>query len=193
MAQPLGRESLDTLFMNARSVRKWQDKPVPDVLLRELYHLTILGPTSGNCCPARFVFVRSAEGKERIIPHLTPGNVDQTRTAPVCVIVAVDTEFWRDMDPESKFTANYIKMGEKAQPHALRNGTLQGGYLILAARALGLDCGAMSGYDQAGLDAEFFPGGRVKSNFLCNIGYGDYTGIVPRPVRPPYDTICTTI
>lgn len=193
MAQPLGQDGLDTLFIQARSVRKWQDKPISDETLRRLYDLAILGPTSGNCCPARFVFVRSAEGKARIVPHLVPSNVEQTRTAPVCVIVATDTEFWRDMDPASKFTANFAKMGEKAQAHGLRNGTLQGGYLIFAARALGLDCGAMSGYDQPGLDAAFFPDGRLKSNFLCNIGYGDFTDIAPRPARPAYERMCTTL
>lgn len=191
MAQPIDQKSLDTLFREARTLRKWRDKPVPESLLRQLYDLTILGPTSGNCLPSRFVFVVTPEGKERLVPHLTASNVDSTRAAPATIIVATDTEFWKEMPADGKFTKIFAGMGELAQTHGFRNGTLQGGYLILAARALGLDAGAMSGFDHAAVDGEFFADGRFKSNFLCNVGYGDHAELAPRPPRPAFEAVCT--
>lgn len=193
MGEPIDERGLETLFIKARSLRKWLDKPVPEPMLRRLFDLTILGPTSGNCCPSRFVFVVSKEGKERIFPHLTASNIASTKAAPVTVIIATDTEFWREMAPAAKMTTTFANMGLPAQTHGFRNGTLQGAYLILAARALGLDCGAMSGFDNAGLDAEFFPDGRLKSNFLCNLGYGDDTDIAERPARPSFERTCSLV
>lgn len=193
MAQAINRQGLDTLFVKARSLRKWLDKPVPDELLRRVFELAILGPTSGNCCPSRFVFVVSAEARERLLAHLLESNLEATKSAPVTVIVATDSEFWREMRPDAKLTETFANMGPPAQEHGFRNGTLQGAYFILAARALGLDCGAMSGFDNAGVDAEFFPDGRLKSNFICNLGYGDYAGITERPPRPAFDDMCRTI
>jgi len=193
MGRQVDRHCLDTLFVKARSLRKWLDKPIPDDLLQQIYDLTILGPTSGNCCPSRFVFVVSEAGKERIIPHLLESNVASTRTAPVTVIIATDTEFWREMPADAKMTKTFANMGAPAQQHGFRNGTLQGAYFMLAARALGLDCGAMSGFDGAGIDEEFFPDGRFESNFLCNLGYGDFTGIAERPPRPSFAAICQTM
>jgi 3-hydroxypropanoate dehydrogenase len=137
MAQAIDRRGLDTLFFRARSVRKWMDKPVSDELLKRVLELTILGPTSGNCCPSRFVFIVSAEARERLLPHLSENNQVSTRTAPVTAIVATDSEFWREMEPASKFTGTFANMGPPAWDHGLRNGTLQGAYLMLAARALG--------------------------------------------------------
>lgn len=193
MAQAIDRQGLDTLFVKARSLRKWLDKPVPDELLRRVFALAILGPTSGNCCPSRFVFIVAAEAKERLLPHLSESNLEATKSAPVTVIIATDSEFWREMRPDAKLTETFANMGPPAQEHGFRNGTLQGAYFMLAARALGLDCGAMSGFDNAGVDAEFFPEGRLKSNFLCNLGYGDYAGIAERPPRPAYDDMCFTV
>jgi len=191
MGQSIDQQSRDRLFVRARSLRKWLDKPVPDVMLRQLYDLLILGPTSGNSCPSRFVFVTSQAGKARILPHLSENNLAPTKAAPVTVIIATDTEFWREMAPDAKMTKVFANMGARAQEHGFRNGTLQGAYLIMAARALGLDCGALSGYDQAGLDAEFFPDGRLKSNFLCNLGYGDHSDIAERPARPAFERMCS--
>jgi len=191
MGQPIDRHGLDTLFVKARSLRKWLATPVPEEMLRCLYDLTILGPTSGNCCPSRFVFVTSKEGKQRIVPHLLESNVPSTLSSPVTVIVATDTQFWREMASDAKLTKTFANMGAAAQEHGFRNGTLQGAYLMLAARALGLDCGAMSGFDPVGLNAEFFPDGRLKSNFLCNIGYGDNADVGERPVRPGFERMCS--
>lgn len=194
MAAPIDQEAIDTLFTNARSVRKWRDEAVPESVIRRLFDLTVLGPTSGNCCPSRFVFVTSTSEKERIVPHLASNNVEPTRTSPLTVIIATDTRFWEAMEPGAKMTKVMSQMAPEAQwDNGFRNGTLQGGYLILAARALGLDCGAMSGFDKAGVDAEFFPDGRLASNFLCNIGYGDYTDIAPRPPRPAFEDVCSIL
>lgn len=193
MTQTIDRQGLDTLFVKARSLRTWLHKPISDELLRNVFELAILGPTSGNRCPSRFVFIVSAEAKERLLPHLLESNRESTKSAPVTMIVATDSEFWREMRPDAKLTETFANMGPPAQEHGFRNGTLQGAYFMLAARALGLDCGAMSGFDNAGVDAEFFPDGRLKSNFLCNLGYGDYAGIAERPPRPDFDVVCRTV
>lgn len=193
MGQALDQQGLDTLFVKARSLRKWLDKPVPEALVRRVFELAILGPTSGNCCPSRFLFLRSAEAKARLLPHLSASNIESTRGAPVTAIIATDTEFWRQMRPDAKLTETFANMGPPAQEHGFRNGTLQGAYFMLAARALGLDCGAMSGFDNAGVDAEFFPDGRLKSNFLCNLGYGDHGDLAARPPRPAYEVVCSTL
>src|SRR6202046_2148742 len=172
--------SMDLLFRTARTHNAWQPKPVPESLLREMFDLAKMAPTSANCSPMRLVFVTTADGKARLKPALAPGNLDKTMPAPVTAIIANDTRFFEELprlfphaDAKSWFAGNETL----AAATAMRNGTLQGAYLMLAARALGLDCGPMSGFDAAKVDAEFFPDGRFKSNFLCNLGFGDSTKI----------------
>jgi 3-hydroxypropanoate dehydrogenase len=162
--------------------------------LRELYDLTKWGPTSANCCPARILFLRTPEAKQRLLPALAPGNVDKTMQAPVTAVVAYDLKFYDQLPKLSphnpKVREEFAKSPEFAQTTAFRNGSLQGGYFILAARAMGLDCGPMSGFDNAKLDAEFFRAGNVKSNFLCNLGYGDPSKLNPRGPRLDFDEAC---
>lgn len=193
MTAPLTSDALDQLFREARTHNAWQDKPVPDSVLHELVDLMKMGPTSANCLPARLVFVRSAESKERLKPFLSSGNRDKTMAAPVCCIVGFDLEFYEHLPrffPHNKDAKNWFTSSPQfAETTAFRNGSLQGAYLILAARALGLDTGPMSGYDQAGVDRTFFPDGKVKSNFLCNLGYGDPKGLFGRSPRPAFDEI----
>jgi 3-hydroxypropanoate dehydrogenase len=189
----ISSEALDQLFREARTYRKWRPGRVPEAVLRELYQLSVLGPTSGNCLPGRFVFIASEEAKERLIPALDRGNVEKTRTAPVTVIVAYDSDFVETM---RRFTGNPNAMPWLAEnpaaaaETAFRNGTLQGGYLILAARALGLDCGPMSGFNTEMVNREFFPDGKWKANFLCNMGYGDPTDMPPRGLRLAFEDAC---
>lgn len=185
--------ALDTLFRTARTRRAWLDRPVSDEALRSVYDLAKWGPTSANTCPARFVFIRSPEEKTRLKPHLYPTNVDKTMSAPACVIVAYDIRFYELMprlspgrDVRSMFEGNAALIQETAQ----RNSALQGAYLIIAARALGLDCGPMSGFNPETLDAEFFPDGRWKSNFLINMGYGSDQHLFPRNPRLPFEDAC---
>ena len=193
MPSALDHDVLRQLFLDARTHSAWLDRSVPDELLRELHDLLRMGPTSSNSCPGRFVFVRSAEAKARLKPALSPGNVDKTMAAPVTVIVAEDLAFHEHLphlfphaDARSWFAGNQQLIEETA----FRNSSLQGAYLILAARALGLDCGPMSGFDQAKVDAEFFPDGRIKSNFLCSLGYGDPSTLPPQDERMPFDEVC---
>jgi 3-hydroxypropanoate dehydrogenase len=189
----ISSEALDQLFREARTYRKWRPGRVPETVLRDLYELAALGPTSGNCLPARFVFITSEAAKERLVPALDPGNVEKTRTAPVTVIVAYDSDFVETM---RRFTNNPNAMAwlagnpAAAAETAFRNGSLQGGYLILAARALGLDCGPMSGFNAEMVNREFFPDGKWKANFLCNMGYGDPTGMPPRAARLGFEDAC---
>ena len=197
MKNPLPDEALGQIFLEARTYNGWLDKPVTDEQLRELYDLMKWGPTSANGSPARFVFVRTPKAKERLRPALTPGNVDKTMAAPVTVIVAYDLLFYDKLPalfPHKptmrEMYASNSKLGEET---ARRNSSLQGAYLIIAARALGLDCGPMSGFDNAKLDEEFFPDGHVKSNFLCNIGYGDPSSFTTRLPRLDFDEACTII
>ncbi|MGA7750060.1 MAG: malonic semialdehyde reductase [Gallionella sp.] len=185
----LDDRSLDIIFREARTHNVWLDKPVSDALLQQIYDLMKWAPTSANCSPARIVFVRSASAKQRLLPAMAPGNVDKTRTAPVTAIIAHDTEFYEKLpklfpqaDARSWFAGNQALIDTTA----FRNGTLQGAYLILAARALGLDAGPMSGFDNAKLDKEFFPDGKIKSNFLINLGYGDHAKLFPRNPRLPF-------
>jgi len=189
-------EALDLLLRRARTHRAWLDRPVPDDLLRRVYELAAEGPTSANCSPMRVLFVKSREAKERLRPALTPGNVDKTMQAPVTAIVGHDLEFHELLPrlfPTADMRANFVGKPELIAATAFRNGSLQGAYLMIAARALGLDCGAMSGFDNAKVDAAFFPDGRVKSNFLCNLGYGDASKLGPRPPRLPFDDACRII
>lgn len=189
----LDDRALDTLFREARTHNKWQDRPVPDAKLEEVYNLLKFAPTSANSSPARFLFVRTAEAKAKLKQVLSPGNVEKTMTAPVTAIVAHDSEFYEKLpflfphaDARSWFTGNKAF----AEASAFRNGTLQGAYLMLAARAAGLDVGAMSGFDNARLDELFFAGTAWKSNFLVNIGYGDPSGLFPRSPRLGFDEAC---
>jgi len=185
----LDDHSLDIIFREAHTHSVWLDKPVNDALLHQVYDLMKWAPTSANCSPARIVFVRSAAAKQRLLPAMAPGNVDKTRSAPVTAIIAYDTEFFEKLpalfpqaDARSWFAGNQALIDTTA----FRNGTLQGAYLIMAARALGLDAGPMSGFDNAKMDREFFPDGKVKSNFLINLGYGDGTKLFPRNPRLPF-------
>jgi 3-hydroxypropanoate dehydrogenase len=191
----LDPSALDTLYRTARTHRYWDGRPVSDATLRAVYDLMKWGPTTGNSCPARIVFVTSPEAKARLRPALSEGNVRQTMAAPATAIVAYDLEFYEKLpvlsptvDARSWFVD---ESADSLRTTALRNGSLQGGYLILAARALGLDCGPMSGFDNDKVDAAFFPGGKVRSNFLCNLGYGDPTRLRPRAPRLPFDEACT--
>ena len=186
----LDDRTLDQLWREARTQNKWQDRPVPDAKLRELYDLLKFAPTSANASPARFVFVRTAEGKAKLKQALSPGNVEKTMTAPVTVIVAYDTAFYDKLpflfphaDARSWFAGNPTF----AEATAIRNSSLQGAYLILAARSVGLDAGPMSGFDGSKLDELFFAGTGWKSNFLVNLGYGDPAGVLPRLPRLSFD------
>jgi 3-hydroxypropanoate dehydrogenase len=186
----LDDKALDQLFREARTHSAWQHRAVPDAKLEELYDLLKYAPTSANSSPARFVFVRTAEGKAKLKQALSPGNLEKTMTAPVTAIVAHDTAFYDKLpflfphaDARSWFAGNPAL----AEATAFRNGTLQGAYLILAARAVGLDTGAMSGFDNAVVDKLFFAGTSWKSNFLVNLGYGDAAGLFPRSPRLAFD------
>jgi 3-hydroxypropanoate dehydrogenase len=178
--------SLDILFRQARSHNAWQDKQVSDDLLKQLYDLMKMGPTSANSCPGRFVFIKSAEAKDKLKACLNEGNVKKSMTAPVVAIIGMDLEFYEQLPklfPHTDARAWYAGKAEKIQETAFRNSSLQGAYLMLAARSLGLDCGPMSGFHSVKLDAAFFPDGKVKSNFICAIGYGDPAGLYPRGPR----------
>jgi 3-hydroxypropanoate dehydrogenase len=192
----ISAESLNQLFREARTHWVWRPEPVPIELLKEVYDLARFGPTSANSSPARFVFLTTPQAKERLRPALSPGNVDKTMTAPVTVIVAWDTEFHEKLpqlfparDMRSIFAGNPSLLQETA----FRNGTLQGAYFMLAARGLGLDCGPMSGFDQQKVNAEFFPDGKWKANFLCNLGYGDPSKLFPRNPRLSFDEACRVL
>lgn len=185
-------EALDLIFREARTFYAWQNKDVSDTLLQAVYELAKMGPTAANSQPMRVAFVKSKEAKERLKPHLDAGNVEKTMAAPVTAIVAFDTEFYEQMPkvfPHAAGAINWYK-GRDNTAHMLRSGSLGGAYLIIAARALGLDCGPMSGFNNAGVDDEFFKGTSWKSNFLCNIGYGDASKQHPRSPRLSFDETC---
>ncbi|MFZ3341921.1 MAG: malonic semialdehyde reductase [Terriglobales bacterium] len=189
-------EALDQLFRKARTHNAWQPTPVPTKLLREIYDLARLGPTSANSSPARFVFVKSPEAKERLRPALSPGNLDKTMAAPVTVIIAYDTEFHEKLPklfPHKDMRSVFAGNAALIEATAFRNSSLQGAYFILAARALGLDCGPMSGFDTAKVNAEFFPDGKWKANFLCNLGYGDPSKLLPRSPRLSFEEACVIL
>jgi 3-hydroxypropanoate dehydrogenase len=193
MSHAINDEALDVIFRDARTQNKWQDKPVSTALLMAVYDLMRWGPTSANQSPARFVFLTTKDAKERLKPHLSEGNRNKTMSAPVTAIIGYDLDFPETLPklfPHAPEAKNWFKDPAAAQVHAFRNGTLQGAYFIIAARALGLDCGPMSGFDNAGVDKEFFPGGRIKSNFICSVGYGDPAGLFPRSPRLSFDEAC---
>jgi 3-hydroxypropanoate dehydrogenase len=189
MGSALDDKVLNQLFLEARTHSAWLDRAVSDEQLRRLYELAVMGPTSANSQPARFVFVRSAAARERLRPHLAPGNVDKTMSAPVTVIVGADHAFYEHLPtffPHADARSWFVDKPALIEATALRNSSLQGAYLILAARALGLDTGPMSGFDSAGVDREFFAGTQVRSNFLVNVGYGDHEQLKPRGPRPAF-------
>jgi 3-hydroxypropanoate dehydrogenase len=198
VASRIDQAALDQLFLTARTQNGWLPTPVSDAQLREIYDIVKLGPTSANSCPARIVFLRTPEAKARLLPALSPGNVDKTKQAPVTAIIGYDTRFYEWM-PRKLFAhrpdmaENYAKNPALTEIVAFRNGTLQGAYFMLAARAVGLDVGGMSGFDNARVDAEFFPDGRVKSNFLCNLGHGDPSKVMAKLPRLDFDEACTLL
>ncbi|MGO9245620.1 MAG: malonic semialdehyde reductase [Verrucomicrobiia bacterium] len=193
----LSDKSLDLIFREARTHSDWLDKPVDDALLAQVYDLAKLGPTSANMCPMRVIFVKSKAAKEKLKPALSAGNVDKTMAAPVTAIIGMDVHFYEklpELFPHTDAKSWFKDLPENALEYmALRNGSLQGAYLMLAARALGLDCGPMSGFDNAKVDAAFFAGTTVKSNFLCNLGHGDATKLHPRSPRLSFDEACQIV
>jgi 3-hydroxypropanoate dehydrogenase len=189
--------SLDRLFRTARSYNAFEPEAIPGALIREMYELAKWGPTASNGNPARFRFLTTPEAKARLAPHMSSSNRPKTLAAPVNVIIAYDLEFWKltpKLFPHKPEAGSWFASSpEAAQENALRNGSLQGAYLMMAARSLGLDCGPMSGFNNAKVDAAFFPGGKVKTNFLCNIGYGDHSKIFARSPRFEFDEICKIV
>ena len=192
----LNDESLDLIFRDARTHTAWLDKPVEDALLRQVYDLAKMGPTSANMCPMRIVFVKSKEAKEKLRPCLDVGNVDKTMAAPVTAILGMDIHFFEQLPklfPHADAKAWFKNLPDSVLEYiALRNSSLQGAYFMLAARSLGLDCGPMSGFDNAKVDAAFFAG-TVKSNFLCNLGYGDASKLYPRSPRLDFEETCKLV
>lgn len=192
---PLTPAALDQLFREAHTFNAWQDRAVPDELLHRLYENLRMAPTSMNCSPARIVFVKSKAAKEKLNQALMEGNRAKTLAAPVTAIIGYDTRFFEQLPklfpPVPGARDMFAGNAALSDTTAFRNGTLQGGYLILAARALGLDCGPMSGFDNAKLDELFFAGTHIKSNFLCNLGYGDAKGFYPRGPRLSFDEACS--
>jgi nitroreductase len=191
MSDKLDDNALDQLFRTARTRNGWADRPVTEEQLRELYDTLKFGPTSANCCPARFVWVRSAEGKSKLSALASANNQPKILAAPVTVIIGYDLDFSEQIPKLFPARAEAMKAAFKdpvlAQTTAFRNSTLQGAYLILAARALGLDCGPMSGFNNEAVDREFFAGTRIKSNFICSIGYGTNENLFPRNPRLTFE------
>ena len=190
----LDESALEQLFRTARTHNSWTGKPVADDTLRTLYDLMKWGPTSANCSPARVVFVRTPEGKARLLGAMSPGNQEKTRAAPVTAIIAMDLEFHEKLPalfPHADARSWFAGKPALIESTAFRNSSLQGAYLMLAARALGMDCGPMSGFDADKLNAEFFPDGKVRANFVCNLGYGDPSGLFARSPRLAFDEACT--
>lgn len=188
--------AMDTLFRTARTYHGWKEDDVTETLIRAVYDLAKWGPTSANCCPARFVFLSSQEAKERLKPHLMEGNVEQTMSAPVTAIIANDLKFYEELPrlfPHADAKSWFEGKPDFIKETAMRNGSLQGAYLMLAARSLGLDCGPMSGFNTKGVKEEFFSEKNVQVNFLCNIGYGDEDSLHDRGPRLSFDEACEII
>jgi 3-hydroxypropanoate dehydrogenase len=193
MSEPIDAQCLDQLFFDARTHNEWQDRPVSDELLRELFHVLRWAPTSANCSPARIVFVKSPEAKAKLLPALIEGNVEKTRAAPVTAIIGYDLEFHEHLPklfPHTDARSWFVGNQPLIEATAFRNGTLQGAYLIMAARALGLDCGPMSGFDADQVNEAFFAGTSTRVNFLCNLGYGRPEALFPRSPRFEFDDVC---
>jgi 3-hydroxypropanoate dehydrogenase len=197
MSKMLTDDGLDVLFRQARTHYAWLDKPVEDGLLKQVYDLAKMGPTSANMCPMHVVFVTSKTGKEKLKPCLDAGNVDKTMSAPVTAILGMDIHFFEKLPklfPHADAKAWFKDLPENILEYlALRNSSLQGAYFMLAARALGLDCGPMSGFNNAKVDAAFFAGTTIKSNFLCNLGYGDVSKLYPRSPRLDFEEACQIV
>lgn len=199
MSHPLDPKALDAIFLEARTHSAWLPRPVDDDLLRRIYDIAKMGPTSANTSPMRAVFIKSREGKERLKPALAPGNVEKTMAAPVTAVVATDEKFYEWIPKlfphKPDFAKAFTALGKEefTRTHAFRNATLQGAYLIIAARALGLDAGPMSGFDNAMVDGEFLAESGWKSNFLLNLGYGDPSQLMPRNPRLSFDEACRIV
>lgn len=186
MTDRISNSALDQLFLEARSQNAWKDKGVPDDVIKELIDITKMGPTSANCCPARFVFAKSKEARERLAAHVSEGNVSKVMDSAACAIIGHDLEFYEHLPrlfPHTDAKSWFEGKEDHIKTTAFRNGTLQGAYFMIAARALGLDVGPMSGFDNAAVDKEFFSGTKVKSNFICGIGYGDPSALFGRSPR----------
>jgi len=187
---------IDALLMTARTQNKWKPVPVSHQQIHRIYEILKHGATSANCSPARFVFVTTPEGKEKLRPALSSGNLEKTMTAPVTAIIGYDQEFFEKLPtlfPHTDARSWFTSSPALAEETAFRNGTLQGAYLMIAARMIGLDVGAMSGFDKAKVDEAFFAGTKIKSNFLCNIGYGDPTGLFGKLPRLGFDEACSIV
>ncbi len=196
MPHAIAPECLDQLFVKARTVIAFLDRPVASELLRQVYELASLGPTSMNTQPARYVFLQTPEARARLLPAMSPGNLEKTRTAPATVIVATDMRFYERMDQlwhKPGAGAMFSGNAALAQSTAVRNGTLGSAYFMIAARALGLDCGPMGGVDLGKVDAEFFPDGRCKANYVINLGHGDDSQLFPRNPRLSFEQACTVL
>ena len=197
MTNVMSNDGLDLILRKARTHNAWLDKPVADALLRQVYDLAKMGPTSANMCPMRIVFVKSPEAKERLKPALHAGNVDKTMAAPVTAVIGMDVHFYEKLPklfPHADAKAWFKDLPDNVLEYvALRNSSLQGAYFMLAARALGLDCGPMSGFDNAKVDEAFFAGTTVKSNFLCNLGHGDARKLYPRSPRLSFEKACQLV
>ncbi len=193
MNEPVSVQCLDQLFFDARTHNEWQDRTVSDELLRELFNVMRWAPTSANCSPARIVFVKTPEAKARLLPALIEGNVEKTRNAPVTAVIGHDLEFHEHLPklfPHTDARSWFVGNQSLIEATAFRNGSLQGAYLILAARALGLDCGPMSGFDPEQVNAAFFAGTSTRVNFLCNLGYGRPEALFPRSPRFEFEDVC---
>ena len=190
----LDQDAIDVILADARSHYAWQDRPVPEALLREIYEITASGPTSMNSCPARFVFVTSEEGKAKLVKSVKATNVAKMMAAPVTAIIAYDLEFWQKLPflfPHDDRRHHFEGKPEHTEINAFRNGTLQGAYFMIAARAVGLDVGAMSGFSNKVVDEEFFAGTSLKSNFLCNLGYADESALFHKLPRFAFEDVCS--
>ena len=190
----IDQAAIDTVFLKARTQNKWKDEPVTEDQLRQIYDILKFGSTSANCSPARFVFVTSKEGKEKLAPALSSGNLEKTMAAPVCVIVGTDMEFYEKLPqlfPHADARSWFTSSPALAEETAFRNGTLQGAYLTIAAKMVGLDVGSMSGFDKAKVDEAFFAGTKVKSNWLVNLGHGDPSGVFGRLPRLSFEEACS--
>jgi len=188
--------AIEGLLTGARSHKMWLGRPVDDALLHRIYDLMKWGPTSANCSPARILFIRTAEGKARLIPALDAGNIAKVREAPVTAVIGYDTRFYDHfarLFPAGAHAEHFHAHPAAAEPYALRNGSLQGAWLIIAARAVGLDVGPMSGFNNAKVDETFFAGTAVRSNFLVNLGYGDAAALPARLPRLSFDEVCTLL
>jgi 3-hydroxypropanoate dehydrogenase len=192
----LTQQNLDVLFTNARTYNGWQEKPVADELLHQIYDVMKYAPTSANCSPLRIVFVKSSAAKEKLRYCLAEGNVEKTMSAPVCAILGMDMAFYEKLPqlfPHTDAKSWFVGKDDYIASTAFRNSSLQGAYFIMAARAFGLDCGPMSGFDEAKLNAAFFAGTTIKANFLCNLGYGDAASLHPRSPRLSFDEACSVL